>query len=99
MAWMKRWSIEGSKDDVYTVAIDANGQYGCSCPHWKFRRGECRHIMEVKIMALEEKVIEVMQGLSPQGMEAAVAGKKFRTPNFTVVGFEDRTPRKFNFEG
>jgi len=47
--WVKRWQVpssDGSK--TYTVAVDANGNYGCSCPAWKFRRIECHHIRRVK---------------------------------------------------
>ena len=46
--WRKRWQVEGSKGDIYTVAVDELGQYGCSCPAWKFRRIECRHIKYIK---------------------------------------------------
>lgn len=41
--WMFRWMVGG-----YTVAVDRKGDFGCSCPVWKFRRQECKHITEVK---------------------------------------------------
>jgi hypothetical protein len=47
--WIKRWKVPShSSDKVYTVAQDATGEYGCSCPVWKFKRQECKHIKEVK---------------------------------------------------
>lgn len=48
--WKVRWKVpsESDPDKVYTVARDAEGQYGCSCPVWKFRRRECKHIQAVK---------------------------------------------------
>jgi hypothetical protein len=46
--WVKRWQIEGSNGNTWTVAIDKEGGYGCSCPVWKFKREECHHILQVK---------------------------------------------------
>ena len=46
--WVKRWKIRGSNSDFYTVAVDKDGNWGCSCPVWKFRRQECKHIVSVK---------------------------------------------------
>lgn len=47
--WIKKWKVNSSSSDrIYTVAIDKNGNYGCSCPAWKFRRQECKHIKSVK---------------------------------------------------
>jgi hypothetical protein len=37
----------GSTGTMYTVTHD-NGEWACSCPHWIYRRGECKHIKEVK---------------------------------------------------
>jgi hypothetical protein len=48
--WVKRWKVEShsTTGKFYTVALDRNGEYGCSCPVWKFRRKQCKHIREVK---------------------------------------------------
>lgn len=46
--WVQSWPIEGSKGDSYTVSVDENGCYGCSCPVWKFKRLECKHILKLK---------------------------------------------------
>lgn len=48
--WVERWSVpshSNPKKDPYVVARTAEGEWGCSCPHWKFRRKICRHIREV----------------------------------------------------
>ena len=46
---MKKWKVPSSSSDKeWTVAQDENGNYGCECPVWKFRRQECHHIRQVK---------------------------------------------------
>lgn len=47
--WVKRWKVPSESDasKTYTVAEDTEGNYGCSCPVWKFRRQECKHIARV----------------------------------------------------
>lgn len=48
--WIKRWYILSSNGiDYYTVAQAEDGSWGCSCPAWKFRRLECKHIKAVKV--------------------------------------------------
>ena len=47
--WIKRWKIPKSNGNgFWTIAIDKNGNYGCSCPVWIYRRLECHHIIQVK---------------------------------------------------
>jgi len=47
--WIKRWEVpKSSGEGVWIVALDKQGNYGCSCPLWKFRREECHHILQVK---------------------------------------------------
>ena len=31
------------------VALSDKNEWGCSCPAWKFRRLECKHIIRVKL--------------------------------------------------
>ncbi len=52
--WVKRWKVEGSNGNIWTVAIDKDGNYGCSCPIWKFKREECHHILQIKNNGGEE---------------------------------------------
>jgi len=46
--WIRRWQIDGSKGKVWVVSEDRNGDFGCSCPVWKFRRIQCHHIKAVQ---------------------------------------------------
>jgi len=46
--WIQKWYIDGSKGKTWTVAMDADGNYGCSCPVWRFKRIQCHHIEAVK---------------------------------------------------
>lgn len=47
--WVKRWNIPKSTGEgFWTVAVTADGEWGCSCPQWKFKRIECKHIHQVR---------------------------------------------------
>jgi hypothetical protein len=47
--WIKSWQVKSeSGNGVYTVSLSDTGEYGCSCPVWKFKREECKHIRYVK---------------------------------------------------
>jgi hypothetical protein len=53
--WIKKWRVESfiEYDTSYVVSMDAEGVFGCSCPVWKFRRLECKHIKRIKENYLE----------------------------------------------
>ena len=45
--WVSKVQVVGSTGNIYTVARDVNGKYGCSCPAWTYQRGvrvDCKHI-------------------------------------------------------
>jgi len=46
----KQWVIESSSDPTwkYTVSRDGDGSWSCTCPHWSFRKTECKHIKQCK---------------------------------------------------
>jgi hypothetical protein len=48
--WVRRWTVRGSTGNLYTVAVDDEGDYGCSCIGWTRHvpRRDCRHIKMVK---------------------------------------------------
>jgi len=46
--WVERYEVPGSNGAVWTVGIDKDGNYGCSCPVWKFKRQVCKHIRFVQ---------------------------------------------------
>ena len=51
--WIKRFKVQSSSGNGdYIVAIDKEGNYGCSCPVWKFRRQECHHIKQIKLVTV-----------------------------------------------
>jgi hypothetical protein len=50
MKYVKKWNVKShSSDKYYTVSMDFEGNYSCSCPYWIYRRKECKHIAEVKL--------------------------------------------------
>lgn len=55
--WVERWNVVStSSGNTYTVAKDRDGNFGCSCPRWKFKREECKHIAQIK-SALQQKAV------------------------------------------
>jgi hypothetical protein len=48
--WVRRWTVIGSTGNYYTVAVDQDGNYGCSCIGWTHHmpRTDCKHIREVR---------------------------------------------------
>ena len=59
MKWIKKWIIESeSGNGKYTVSLSDENIWGCSCPVWKFRRQECKHIIRVKLNPERYKEIE-----------------------------------------
>jgi len=48
MTWIEKWEVDGSNGKTWTVALSDTGEWGCSCPVWKFRRVECHHIQQIK---------------------------------------------------
>lgn len=57
--WINRWKIESDNTigKYYTVAENDEGEFGCDCPIWKYRRIECHHIREVKL-GLEKGILK-----------------------------------------
>ena len=37
-----------NKPNSYIVSETLDGEWQCSCPHWKFRRQECSHIRKAQ---------------------------------------------------
>ena len=46
----KEWEIVSSSDPnkVYQVKLNSDNTWTCTCPHYTFRKSECRHIKECK---------------------------------------------------
>jgi RimJ/RimL family protein N-acetyltransferase len=50
-AWVERWITRSRthRGRTYVVALRRDGVVGCSCPHWIYRRSDCRHIAEWRV--------------------------------------------------
>lgn len=48
--WIEKWNVtsESNPNKTYVVSLSELGIWGCSCPVWKFRRQECKHIQQIK---------------------------------------------------
>ena len=44
----KEWKVPGSSGNVYTVKNDGFGGWSCSCPAFKWKKGDCKHIEACK---------------------------------------------------
>lgn len=63
--WVKKYKVKSFTSNVeYVVSVNEKGQWACSCPHWKFRRAQCKHINYVRNQGVdsEVKLIEIMNG-------------------------------------
>ena len=50
--WVRNWEVTGSQGDLYKVSQKENGDYGCSCPGWKFKKApkpDCKHIKAIRL--------------------------------------------------
>jgi len=50
--YIRQWQIESESTPgkYYTVSLDYDGNFSCSCPHWIYRHKECKHIQEAKYL-------------------------------------------------
>ena len=46
--WIAKWVIKGLKGETFIVRRNPEGQFSCTCPIWRYRRHECKHIQEIK---------------------------------------------------
>lgn len=48
---MQKWIIQSFSDahKFYIVSLSRTGRFRCTCPHYTFRKAECKHIQLVKI--------------------------------------------------
>lgn len=77
--WLYHWQIESSSSDkVWTVAADEDGQFGCDCPVWKFKRQECKHIQHV----VSEDLLSI-EGWRPSELPVTAINPSGVTRKFT----------------
>ncbi|MBT9164812.1 MAG: hypothetical protein DDT23_00819 [candidate division WS2 bacterium] len=79
--WIRRWKVKsGSGDSEYTVSMKENGDFACSCPKWKFKKGEredCHHIKGVK-QGMSENLMESLNTRVRMIFDAAESNKGFK---------------------
>lgn len=47
--WIQSFEVPSTSGrGTYTVSQDRDGNFGCSCPQWKFHRLECKHVLKIK---------------------------------------------------
>lgn len=94
--WIKRWTVASeSGPGVYIVGQDKDGNYGCSCPVWKFHRKQCKHIQEVlagRAPTLEDSVLSRLVGI-PQ-YRIKVSPKILKQPQQYLRSLTDRQAQK-----
>jgi hypothetical protein len=50
MKWIDKWEVPSSSSNrTYVVSVSDNGEWGCSCPSWKFHRRICKHIQHTRV--------------------------------------------------
>jgi Fanconi anemia group M protein len=47
---LRSWQVpsESKPEAEYTVTLNDDGTWSCTCPHYTYRRMECKHILKVK---------------------------------------------------
>lgn len=70
--WVRRFAVESASDPAttYTVATDAAGRWGCSCPAWVHDplRRPCKHIAAFRQGELGREVLpEALAGARAAG--------------------------------
>ena len=70
--WIDRWSVTGTSNKTYVVARDREGNFGCDCPAWKFKKGtkvDCQHILrirlELSIPGTNKQLVKEMERAKP----------------------------------
>ena len=58
--WVRRFEVasHSNPDKSYVVALNTKDEWGCSCPVWKFRRLQCKHINEVLQVTRFQEVVD-----------------------------------------
>lgn len=47
--WIRKFEVERSDGKgVWVVSLGDDDTWGCSCPVWRFKRQECKHIQDIQ---------------------------------------------------
>lgn len=106
--WVQKWDVPSSDGrKTYVVAIDDKGKYGCSCPHWKFRKLTCKHIVRIMAQEISTNVLNGQYKEAIKTTEKLISDKTKETPipeiNVAAIrGIKiipaQRVSRNFNFD-
>ena len=97
--WIAKWSVPGSKPGVnWTVAVDNKGEFGCSCPVWKFKRKECKHIIRIKTQGAVPVIPQKKLEINGKNKGNVVSNKKTINVVQQPVIKAERIVRSFDFD-
>lgn len=92
VTWVIKWEVASMTSDSkgpYIVALKKDGTFGCSCPHWIFRRGDsygvCKHIVQV---ILRNNIGTELQTI--EGYVVQVAPMAARAHGYMKEGMNDQ---------
>jgi hypothetical protein len=82
--WVERWEVPNSNGDKnYVVAVSEDWIWGCSCPQWKFRRIECKHIQRKKQEILRSRPKAIATDVIKPQMDLPLDDRKKRILDLT----------------
>ena len=67
--WAKQWQVQGSASAPYTVSVDWNSNWACSCVGWirHFPRQDCKHIKKIRCSCTGPGICcHIKQSMSPE---------------------------------
>lgn len=87
--WIARWEAPSNSnpDLSYTVAVTIADEWGCTCPHWIYRRKLCKHIKAVVAHIRNPDLpTTILEGeyITEAGFET-ISIKKFATSRFELL--------------
>ena len=84
--WVEKWYVIGSTGNEYTVSKSDHGEFGCSCPAWKFNRKHCKHIAQI-----QQRLVSSTPARATRATTTAIRNRK----SYAVVAVEEpREPDK-----
>lgn len=97
--WVRKWTVPSNSNPnkTYIVAQDNKGQFGCSCPAWKFHRKQCKHIQRIMNQTSVQQIVPQIA----QEIERQRNPKTTSIPKVNIHGtipFQLINKRKFNFD-
>jgi hypothetical protein len=99
--WVQRWyeSSDSNPEKVYTVAIDAEGNWGCSCPAWtrnrgRLKNGECKHIRRCRVKVMANEIISASNAMPTPQPKATVVSSADLQDKWTAPPKKQKSPAR-----